>query len=116
MWLLMRALTSLPGKPIEDEVQRFRMELEIAETQENALEPSVFTAEYISFSQHLFHCAFLNGWRLELSLKRVPVRAVEDFLTFRYGLRRDDVDHEDIFGWERPGAHIAECVAEVRQP
>jgi hypothetical protein len=70
-----------------------------AEAPEEALDPALFTDELLALNRHTFHGALVAGWELEGSPAVADKTAIEKFLKDRYGLRSDDVQHENLFRW-----------------
>jgi tetratricopeptide (TPR) repeat protein len=88
-----------PDHATAEELQRVRDAFEIMETSATALSPSDFSPKTFGTYRLAFLTAHLAWWGLTEGESSVDVRAVETFLSRRYGLRTDDVDHDDIFGW-----------------
>lgn len=63
-----------------------------------ALSPDLFSSEQLDLHSITYLVAFLDGRQL-----RAPpclrTESLERFLSVRYRLRDDDVDHPDVFGW-----------------
>ncbi|MEJ1968475.1 MAG: hypothetical protein WDN03_07575 [Rhizomicrobium sp.] len=77
-------------------VDQFRAALEVEEALETSLSPDEFTDDLLEAVGGTFLGAFLGGWGLQMP----PVSdndALERFLKARYGLRMDDVPHDEIF-------------------
>jgi len=73
------------------------------EAPEGALAPGLFSDEQLELHAVGYLHAFLNGRQLRAPSCLNPV-SIERFLTVRYRLREDDVEHPDIFGWSNsPG-------------
>ena len=73
------------------------------EAPENALAPGIFSDEQLEIHAVTYLGAFLNGRQLRAPSCLNPL-SLERFLTVRYRLREDDVEHPDIFGWSNsPG-------------
>lgn len=87
------------NKPTPELLQRFQASFERLEEEAEALSPDVFKGDVLRDNQQIFHVAFLSGWGLRLAHRVVDSSALEVFLTLRYGLRSDDCEHSDIFGW-----------------
>ena len=68
------------------------------EVPEDALAPGLFSDEQLELHAVTYLGAFLDGRRLRAPSCLNPV-SLEQFLTVRYRLREDDVEHPDIFGW-----------------
>ena len=69
----------------------------------DALAPSLFTEEQLELNALAYLGAFLDGRQLRPPSCLKPL-GLERFLTARYRLREDDVEHGDIFGWSNsPG-------------
>ena len=73
------------------------------EAPEDALAPGLFSDEQLELHAVPYLRAFLDGRQLRAPSCLNPV-SLEKFLTVRYRLREDDVEHPDIFGWSNsPG-------------
>jgi len=73
------------------------------EAPEDALSPGLFSDGQLELHAVAYLSAFADGRQLRAPSCLNPV-GLERFLTVRYRLREDDVEHPDIFGWSnRPG-------------
>jgi hypothetical protein len=88
-----------PGQRIATNVRRFEAAFEVEEQISTALSPQEFTPEIIKASRDLFLGAHAGSWELAMRGSVFDLSALEALLISRYGLRRDDVDHENIFDW-----------------
>jgi hypothetical protein len=89
-------------------VDKYKTALGTPETESEALKSDQISDELLRFSRPSWYHAVLNGWRLQECPAAQETEALEAFLIQRYGLRTDDVEHDDIFGWNSantaPGA------------
>jgi hypothetical protein len=85
--------------PTSEQIERMRAMFDRAEAPEEALDPALFTDELLALNRHTFHGALAAGWELEGSPAVADKTAIEKFLKDRYGLRSDDVQHENLFQW-----------------
>jgi len=80
-------------------IERHRAGFDLIETAETALEPDLFPDELLRLQRQAFQAAYLRSWMLDIPMATSDEKAIESFLINRYGLRSDDLDHADIFGW-----------------
>jgi hypothetical protein len=73
--------------------------MEIEEDFASSLSPDLFTDETIERGKRTYLSAFLNSWGLAVAPELNDATSLELFAIHRYGLRADDVEHTDIFGW-----------------
>lgn len=86
---------TLTPKQLRDQGLRL---IEQAEPADEALTPDLFSTEQLELHALTYLGAFLNGRQLRAPSCLKP-ESLERFLVVRYGLREDDVDHADVFGW-----------------
>ncbi|MET4252973.1 hypothetical protein [Bradyrhizobium sp. LA6.7] len=82
-----------------EDLDRFRRAFESKEAETTAIAASAFTDELLVTSRRLFEVAYLRAWGLDIPFPDLDEKMIETFLVDRYGLRTDDVEHPDIFGW-----------------
>ncbi len=87
---------------LEEEVARQRAAFDVVESQETALAPDLFTDLLLNTNRRVYQAIYLHSWKLDLPSAVGDEKTLEAFLIDRYGLRADDIEHEDIFGWEAP--------------
>lgn len=92
-------LPDVPEMPAGEMEQRFRAAFEVVEEADSALAPELFTDDMLIMHRRVFQVAFLRSWKLDAPSATSSEAAVEAFLVGRYGLRSDDVEHPDVFGW-----------------
>jgi len=85
---------------ISEHFDRVRRMFDQMEAPDEALDPVLFTDQLLALNRHGFHGALMGGWGLQGSFAANDGLAVERLLAARYGLRSDDVEHEDRFGWK----------------
>lgn len=68
------------------------------ESEADALDPAIVTADQLQIHEKMYHLAFLASLRLRAPW-RPNSRSLEAFLVERYAIRDLDVEHADIFGW-----------------
>lgn len=76
----------------------------VAETEESALGPDVLSPEIIQMQEVVFISLMLNHWELSVDSALINSPALGKFLVVRYRIQEDDVDHEDVFGWNEPAS------------
>jgi hypothetical protein len=82
-----------------EDLDRFRRAFESKEAETTAIAASAFADELLVTSRRLFEVAYLRAWGLDIPFPELDEKMIETFLVDRYGLRTDDVEHPDIFGW-----------------
>ncbi len=91
--------TALDGDMmLEQQLQRAMELMNSPEPEGEALEPNLFGPEAIRLFSEVYGSAFAASWELRIPECYSPP-GLERFLVARYGLRNDDVEHEDVFGW-----------------
>jgi hypothetical protein len=85
--------------PTSEQIERMRSMFDRAEAPEEALDPALFTDELLALNRQTFHGALAAGWGLEAAPAAADKTALEKLLKDRYGLRSDDVQHENLFHW-----------------
>ena len=84
------------GRPTREVMEQAAAELNRSEEPDEALSAEVFSDEAIRVNRMMFIGAHVGSWGLQGGRMRDP-DALEELLIRRYGLRRDDVDHETLF-------------------
>jgi len=84
------------GRPSGEVMEKAKAELNRAEEPDEALSAEAFSDEAIRVNRLMFIGAHVGSWGLQGGRMRDP-DALEALLIRRYGLRRDDVDHEPLF-------------------
>lgn len=82
----------------EDWRERGQAMLATPETEADALDPALVTAEQLQIHERMYHAAFLASLGLHAPW-RPNGETLERFLIERYGIRDLDVEHTDMFGW-----------------
>lgn len=95
-------------------MERLRPALEFVERPDSAIDPDLITDEMLRGHRRAFQIAYLRSWDLDVHFSKVDERSLETLLIARYGLRSDDVDHSDAFGWEATG--IGEAQDQFQRP
>lgn len=98
-------------EPSVEHWERFRAAFDLVEGPGDSLEPQLFTEETLRHCRRAFQLSFLESWRLEAPPAAHVERALERFLIERYGLRSDDVEHNDMFHWQETAAPQSSEVA-----
>jgi hypothetical protein len=80
-------------------LERYKSAFEFAEDVDSALSPDLFEDEVLRMYRRVYQAAYLRSWRLDFHVANLGEKEIEHFLIERYGLRDDDVDHPDVFGW-----------------
>ncbi|WP_191554350.1 hypothetical protein [Brevundimonas aurantiaca] len=84
------------GRPSREVMEKAKAELNRPEEPDEALSAEAFSDEAIRVNRLMFIGAHVGSWGLQGGRMRDP-DALEALLIRRYGLRRDDVDHEPLF-------------------
>jgi len=84
------------GRPSREVMEKAKAELSRPEEPDEALSAEAFSEEAIRVNRLMFIGAHVGSWGLQGGRMRDP-DALEALLIRRYGLRRDDVDHEPLF-------------------
>jgi hypothetical protein len=81
----------------QEQIETHRAGFDLIE--DTALSPDLFTDEFLLANRQAYRIVYLTGWHLVVPYASPDLKAIEDFLIERYGMRSDDVDHADLFGW-----------------
>lgn len=84
---------------LDGHLAKFQAIYDLGETPGQALYPEGFSDAHLTINRHSFHGAVAAGLRLRPC---GDFEALETLLVSRYGLRTDDVDHDNVFGWNAP--------------
>jgi hypothetical protein len=76
-------------------------EIAIVETDESALDPSILSPEVVGMQETILTSLLLVHWGLDGVATCVRRRGAEEFLIARYRVYHDDVEHEDVFEWDK---------------
>lgn len=90
---------------LEEEAARQRAAFDVLESPETALAPDLFTDTLLNVNRRVYQAMYLHSWTLDLPSAMGNEKTVEKFLIDRYGLRADDIEHEDVFGWPASDPH-----------
>lgn len=91
-----RFMASVNAKPSRAVMEKAAAELNRSEEPDEALSADVFSNEAIKMNRLMFIGAHVGSWGLQAERMRDPA-ALEALLIRRYGLRRDDVEHQPLF-------------------
>jgi hypothetical protein len=80
----------------------FNAAIAVVETDESALGPNILLPGILGMQEGIFISLLLNHWDLDVASNSVGNTVSEEFLIARYRIYYDDVEHEDIFGWNTP--------------
>jgi len=89
-------------EPSPEHLDLFRRTFESQEAETTPIAATAFTDELLVTSRFLFQVAYLRAWGLDVPFRELDEKVIETLLVDRYGLRTDDVEHPDIFGWSSP--------------
>lgn len=89
----------LGGTPDRDGVTKRAMR-RIQSGELPRMDLSTFSAESLKFQLNLNLIATLKGWGLGLHRQTPDTAAIGRLLDIRYRNSTDDIQHEDLFGWQ----------------
>lgn len=93
-----RAKKKLPNNSYDDEFKKVMTELMTSEEKEDDLEVpvNIFIEKRIEIQKNLSLAAIAQTWGLIIHSMTPDFCAVKKFLTVRYHLSEDDIEHEDV--------------------